>query len=168
MNLIEIPGETLAAFHDQLSYDLIVLQFGLNVISTNRKDFSHYEKGMERVVRHFQEHAPGASILLVGVSDKSTRYRGRMQTDPSVPLVLAAQQRVAQKTGIGFLDLFQEMGGNNSMIQWGKDDLARKDYTHPTRRGAEKVGDIVRNFLLDGYEQYQEQKNGDRTFAERQ
>ena len=148
MNLVEIPGPTLATFHQKLAYDLIVLQFGLNVISTRRKDFTHYEKGMERVVRHFQEHAPGAAILLVSCSDKSTRLRGRLQTDPSVPLVVDAQRRVAERTGVAFLDLYQAMGGRNSMIQWVKDDLARSDYTHPNRKGAERVGEIVRDYLL--------------------
>lgn len=159
MNLVEIPAQTLQEFHKQLKYDLIVLQFGLNVVSTRRKNYDSYERGMERVVRHFQEHAPGAAILLVSCSDKSTRLRGRMQTDPSVPLVVAAQQRVADRTGVAFLNLFEGMGGANSMIQWVRDDLARKDYTHPNRKGAERVGDIVRDYLMDTYRQHQDSTN---------
>ncbi len=167
MNLIEIPEQTLAQFHQHLQYDLIVLQFGLNVISTHRKNFQHYEKGMERVVRHFQEHVPGADILLVGVSDKSTHYRGELQTDPSVPLIVSAQQRVAERTGVAFLNLYQSMGGRNSMIQWVKNDLARKDYTHPNRKGAERVGQIVQGYLLEELDTYRNggQKQGQSDFA---
>jgi lysophospholipase L1-like esterase len=153
MNLVEIPGTTLAQFHQHLDYDLIVLQFGLNVISTRRTDFSSYERGMKRVIEHFQKHTPGTAILLVSCSDKSTRVKGRLQTDPSVPLVVAAQQRVAAETGVAFLDLYEAMGGHNAMIQWVKDDLARSDYTHPNRKGAERVGNIVRDFLLAGVQQ---------------
>lgn len=165
MNLVEIPGQTLTQFHERLSYDLIVLQFGLNVISTRRTDFSSYERGMERVVRHFQEHAPGAAILMVSCSDKSTNLHGRMQTDPSVPLIVRAQRRVAERTGVAFLDLYEAMGGRNSMVQWVKNDLARSDYTHPNRRGAERVGDIVRDFLLDSF-RLQQDSLGPKTFAQ--
>lgn len=165
MNLVEIPGQTLAQFHERLAYDLIVLQFGLNVISTRRTDFSSYERGMERVVRHFQEHAPGTAILMVSCSDKSTNLRGQMQTDPSVPLIVSAQRRVAERTGVAFLDLYEAMGGRNSMVQWVKNDLARSDYTHPNRRGAERVGDIVRDFLLDSF-RLQQDSLGNKTFAQ--
>lgn len=155
MNLIQIPGPTLAQFHEHLDYDLIVLQFGLNVISTRRKDFSHYERGMERVIRHFQEHAPDADILLIGVSDKSTQFNGQLQTDPSVPLILETQRRVAERTGVAFLDLYDAMGGHNSMIQWVKNDLARSDYTHPNRQGAERVGEIVEEYIWRELDHYQ-------------
>ena len=166
MNLVEIPGPTLAKFHQHLQYDLIVLQFGLNVISTHRRDFSSYERGMERVIEHFQQHAPGAAILLVSCSDKSTKLRGRMQTDPSVPLIVETQRRVAERTGVAFLDLYDAMGGRNSMIQWVKHEWARSDYTHPNRRGAERVGNIVRDYLLDSYQQQQDSSLS-RAFAQR-
>ncbi|MCI4668317.1 MAG: hypothetical protein MRZ79_09275 [Bacteroidia bacterium] len=153
MNLIEIPGENLSEFSHLLDYDLIVLQFGLNVVSTKRKDFSSYEKGMKRVVEHFKKHAPNSAILMVSVSDKSTRIQGSLQTDPSVPLIVKAQERVAMQTNSAFLNLYESMGGRNSMIQWvkSKPSLARNDYAHPNRRGAIKVGDIVKHYLLQEY-----------------
>ncbi|MEO1414694.1 MAG: hypothetical protein AAFW00_05415 [Bacteroidota bacterium] len=154
MNLVDIPGENLKAFHELLDYDLIILQFGLNVVSPNRRNFSSYEKGMKKVVEHFQKHCPGVDILLVSVSDKSTRIKGVLQTDPSVPLIVDTQRRVAETTGTGFLNLYQSMGGRNSMIQWvkAKPSLARNDYAHPNRRGAVKVGEIVKDYLLKEYE----------------
>ncbi len=157
MNLIEIPGDNLSEFSALLDYDLIVLQFGLNVVSTRRKNFSSYEKGMKRVVEHFQKHAPQADILIVSVSDKSTRIKGSLQTDPSVPLIVKAQEHVARQTRSGFLNLYQRMGGRNSMIQWVKSNpsLARNDYAHPNRRGAVKVGNIVKRFIMEEYAAYQ-------------
>lgn len=157
MNLIEIPGENLSGFQEKLDYDLIVLHFGLNVVSTRRKSFNSYERGMKRVIHHFQTHVPDADILLVSVSDKSTKIKGKLQTDPSVPLIVEAQRRVAEEMEVSFLDLYQGMGGHNSMIRWveSKPSLARSDYTHPNRRGAAKVGNIVKQFLLDEYDRHQ-------------
>lgn len=156
MNLIEIPSENLNQFSKLLDYDLIVLQFGLNVVSKNRKDFSSYEKGMKKVVEHFQQNAPNSDILIVSVSDKSTRIGGSLQTDPSVPLIVKAQERVARQTNTAFLNLYEEMGGRNSMIQWvkAKPSLARNDYAHPNRRGAVKVGNIVRDYINREYDKH--------------
>lgn len=153
-NLVKIPAEVLNSFGNYLDYDLIVLQFGLNVVSTKRKSYSSYEKGMKRVVEHFRTHMPNSDILLVSVCDKSTKINGVLQTDPSVPLIVDAQKRVAEEMGIGFLNLYEEMGGRNSMIRWVKarPSLARSDYAHPNHRGAVAVSNIVKNYLLKKYE----------------
>ena len=115
---------------------------------------------MKRVVEHFKTHMPNTDILLVSVCDKSTKINGVLQTDPSVPLIVDAQQRVAEEMGIGFLNLYEEMGGRNSMIKWVKarPSLARSDYAHPNHRGAVKVSNIVKDFLLRNYEAQMAQK----------
>lgn len=155
MNLIEIPAPTLRAFNAHMDYNLVVLHYGLNVVSPGRRSFRSYEQGMKRVIAHFRACMPEADILLVSVSDKSTRIDGQMQTDPSVPLIVAAQRRVAEETGVAFLDLYRGMGGHNAMVRWVANDLARKDYTHPNRKGAERISRIVRTYLLDQYEDFQ-------------
>ena len=161
-NLVKIPADVLNEFDSFLDYDLIVLQFGLNVVSPKRKSYSSYEKGMKRVVEHFKNHMPNTDILLVSVCDKSTKINGVLQTDPSVPLIVDAQQRVAEEMGIGFLNLYEEMGGRNSMIKWVKarPSLARSDYAHPNHRGAVKVSNIVKDFLLQNYDTHMAQKKG--------
>ncbi|MEZ4850538.1 MAG: hypothetical protein R3B93_18380 [Bacteroidia bacterium] len=85
MNLIKIPSATLQAFDKNLKYDLVVLQFGLNVIMPGKTNYKFYERGMKRVVKHFQENMPNADILVVSVGDKSTSINGVRQTDPAVP-----------------------------------------------------------------------------------
>ncbi|GAB4402270.1 MAG: hypothetical protein OHK0039_00010 [Bacteroidia bacterium] len=152
MNLIEIPGEVLAQFQQHMQYDLIVLHFGLNVVAPQRRSFASYERAMIRVVDHFRTHMPGADILIVSVGDKSTRIGGVMQTDPSVPLIVEAQRRVADERHTGFVDLYRGMGGRNAMIRWveGDPSLANNDYTHPNRAGAERVSNIVRQHILQG------------------
>lgn len=156
MNLISIPSTTLETFNNHLHYDLVVLHFGLNVISTGRKSYKSYEEGMKKVINHFKTHMPNTDILMVSVSDKSTRIKGRLQTDPSVPLIVEAQQKVADEMNVGFLNLYEGMGGHNSMIKWvnANPSLANSDYTHPNRRGAKVVGDIVKKFILKEFESY--------------
>ena len=169
MNLVQIPSVTLKEFYGHLEYDLVVLHFGLNVVSTQRKSFKSYERGMKNVIRHFQKFMPNTDILMVSVSDKSTKIDGKLQTDPSVPLIVEAQRRVAEEMNVAFIDLYRSMGGRNSMIRWvhANPSLARSDYTHPNRRGAAKVGSIIKLYLMKEYEDSQNPK-GQKAFASRQ
>ncbi len=99
--LRRITQNSLSAFQENLDYDLVILQFGLNVIDPRLKDFSWYERQLDKVIAHFQEALPGVPILLIGVSDKGIRINGKMQTDPSVPLITETQRRAAEKHQIG-------------------------------------------------------------------
>lgn len=155
-NLKKISSESLELFQEELNYDLVILQFGLNLVSADRTDYSKYEKALRQVVARFKVSMPEADLLIVSVGDKCSRRNGAWQTDPSIQHIIATQQRVAEDTGIGFLNLFEEMGGQNSMVQWvnSRPSLARSDYAHPNRKGAERVATILRDHLLEGYSEY--------------
>lgn len=159
--LSKINEESLALFQDELKYNLVILQFGLNLVSAERTDYSRYETSLTSIVAAFKTAMPGADILIVSVGDKCTRQHGHWQTDPSVPHIIASQQRVAKQTDVGFLNLFEQMGGPNAMVQWvnSTPSLARRDYAHPTRKGAEKVAGILYRYLLDGYQTYTGEEN---------
>ena len=148
MNLIEIPGEYLQGFNQYLEYDLIILHFGLNVVAHNRKNYQGYEKGMTRVINHMKQNLPGAEILMIGVSDKSIRRGGKYVTEPSVPILVKAQEKVAREADIAFYNLYEKMGGENSMVGWVDQGLANKDFTHFNREGAAEVGKMLSEYLL--------------------
>lgn len=162
-NLKKISSESLEQFQQHLGYDLVILQFGLNLVSADRTNYSKYEKALRQVVAKFKVSMPDTDILIVSVGDKCSRLNGSWQTDPSVPLIIETQERVANDTGVGFLNLFEEMGGRNAMVQWvnSRPSLARGDYAHPNRRGAEKVSSILRDYLLKGYGEYIGEPLGD-------
>lgn len=155
-NLKKISPESLDLFQEELDYDLVILQFGLNLVSADRTDYTKYEKALRQVVARFKVSMPDADLLIVSVGDKCSRRNGTWQTDPSIPHIIATQQLVAEDTGVGFLNLFEEMGGENAMVQWvnSRPSLARSDYAHPNRKGAERVATILRDHLLEGYTVY--------------
>ena len=153
MSLTRIPPRQLAAFGQVQPYDLIILHYGVNVASAKVKSYTFYERAMTRVVDRMQRAFPRASILIVGMSDKSSRSEGEFTTDPSVPLLLAAQQRVARRNHVAFWNLFEAMGGENSMVSWVEDSpaLANKDYTHVNSRGARRIADLLYAYLMGEY-----------------
>ncbi|MGB3946957.1 MAG: hypothetical protein WBM13_03165 [Bacteroidia bacterium] len=144
-----------------LDYDLIILEYGLNAVSPKVKDYSWYEKGMDNVIKHLQASFPNTSILLVSVGDKSYRQNGVYETDPSVPLLVETQKRLAKNNKIAFWSLYDAMGGYGSMVKWVQGDtvLANKDYTHFNFKGAHKAGKMLFTKLMDEYKAYNK-RNG--------
>ncbi len=158
--LTQIKRETFRAFDAHLDYKLIILHYGLNVVAHNTGNYSWYEKGLTNVVKHIKSCFPEASILLVSVNDKSYRGPEGWATEPDVPLLVETQKKVAREEGIAFWNLYENMGGYNSMVKWVEGDtvFANKDYTHPNRRGGEKIAKLLYGRLMEQYGWYNEMK----------
>ncbi len=155
-----IPEKVLKQFNDYLKYDLIVLQYGTNVVAGTDTNMDWYEKGMVKVICRLKRNFPQADILLISVGDKSHKEDMQFVTQPNVPLLVETQRRIAKETGIAFWNLFQAMGGTNSMAKWveAPTPLANKDYTHVNARGAAKLGKIISNNLLNEYQLYKKNR----------
>ena len=147
-------------FHDKLGYDLIILQYGTNVLNYGSYNYTWYEKRMAKVISHLRECFPGAAILVVSTADKSTKYDLEMKTDSAVVPLTEAQKRYAVKTEAAYVNLYTLMGGDGSMVKWVEEvpALANKDYTHFNFRGSKKVSDLIYNQVMRGYEQFKKLK----------
>jgi len=157
LGLQGIPEKNLAAFDSLLHYDLIVLQFGLNVSNSPSKDFTSYCKGMTKLITRLKAAFPDTPILLLSVSDRSHRRQGQFVTMPVIPMLIQAQEKIAFDNKILFWNLFEAMGGENSMAAFAnsKPALANKDYTHLNFAGGRKVGlALARSFIheVDNYQ----------------
>lgn len=152
-----IPVSILKAFQKELDYDLIIFQFGLNVLNPDLKDYSWYQKKIEKLIDHYQVAMPEVPILLLGVSDRGTKIEGKMQTDPCIPYITDAQRKAAHNKGVAFFSLYEAMGGAGTMVDWvehKKPKLANNDYTHFTFRGARKMSNYLLGFLNQHYMDY--------------
>jgi hypothetical protein len=152
------PGTTLKLLSENmlkqtdslLHYDLIILQYGLNVMTANRKNYSSYQKGMQETVEHLKKCFPQSSILLLSVGDRSMHKDGDYVTMPGAPAMVLCQQAVCVETGIVFWNLFEAMGGNGSMVEMvrTKPPKANKDYTHLNFEGGKYLGEILFNTMM--------------------
>ncbi len=143
-------------------YKLIVLQFGLNVVSENDStEYTGYAQSMIRVVNKFKESFSDCSLLVVSVSDRSSNQNGSFKTIPGILAMRKAQRLVAQKTGVAFWDLFAAMGGENSMPKFvnAKPSMAAKDYTHLNFKGGNFVAKRLAKALLYEQEKYANAKS---------
>ncbi|QYJ67356.1 hypothetical protein [Flavobacterium litorale] len=148
----------MQAFNKELHYDLIVLQYGANVLNYGSYNYRWYEKRMKRVVNHLKQCFPDVAILIVSTADKATKYNMEMKTDSAVVPLALSQKRYAVQSDAAFINLYMLMGGNGSMVKWVETEpaLAGKDYTHFNYRGSQKIGSLIYKQINKGYEQYKE------------
>ena len=155
--LSSIPSDVLADFAHQRPYDLIVLHFGLNVVSdrSHAANYKAYTRQMRKVVAHLQQAWPEASILIVSVPDRCQRTAAGVRTMSGVESLSAYQQILASDCHIAFFNLFQAMGGRESMVKLVERGLANKDYTHLSHGGGKVVSQHFFRSLDAGYVNYQ-------------
>ncbi len=147
-----IPARHLQDIQAHLDYDLLILQYGENVSHQATTDYGYYKKGMLATVRHLQRALPGVPILLVSAHDRSIKVNGRFETSPDIPILVNTQGEVASESGCAFWNLFEAMGGFNSMLGYvqASPPLAGKDYTHFTRAGADQVAAKLHGVITEG------------------
>lgn len=144
-----IHAGILRAFHQNLNYDLVVLQYGENVSNPKNKDYENYKRAMTRTIEHIQTAMPKVPILIVSAHDRSIKVGTKYQTSPDIPILVKTQSEFAKETGCAFWNLYEAMGGYNSMLGLVNQNppLAGKDYTHFTRRGADYVAELLLKFF---------------------
>ncbi|MBC8111511.1 MAG: hypothetical protein H7Y04_10660 [Verrucomicrobia bacterium] len=137
----------------KLHVKLMVLQFGVNVVPFITKDYSFYENQFYQQLRFLKNLSPDVAILVVGVSDMSRKVNGEYVSYPNVANIRDAQRKAAFRAGCAFWDLYEAMGGENSMPSWvfAKPALANKDFTHFTPRGASLVAEMLYKALMSDY-----------------
>lgn len=159
LHLRHIPLATLQAFGRVRPYDLIVLQFGLNVATERGTDYNFYQKGMLAVIEHLKQAFPDAGILLVSVGDRESKNNeGELRTLPGVRNLIRYQQAIAAEGAVAFWNLYEGMGGPGSMVEMVDRKQANLDYTHINFKGGSHLAGLLFETLEYGLENYQKRK----------
>ncbi|WP_051293314.1 hypothetical protein [Olivibacter sitiensis] len=147
-------GQLKADFMRQVAkenpYDLIIIQFGINVLyHADDTNFNWYKKLMIPVINRMKAGFPNSDFLIVSSSDRAFFYDGEYRSAKGVKSLVRTQAEIAYMTGCAFYNQFEAMGGENSIIDWANQDpsLANKDYVHPNGRGMKILG----TYLFDAF-----------------
>ena len=137
---------------EKLNVKLLILQFGAN-LDFKQKEYAWYEEAFFKELQVFKNLAPDVAILVIGTSDRSYNDGGNYVSYPSVALIRDAQRNAAFRANCAFWDLYEVMGGKNSMPSWvfAKNPLAIKDFTHFTQKGANIVAEMLYEALIREY-----------------
>jgi D-alanyl-lipoteichoic acid acyltransferase DltB (MBOAT superfamily) len=139
-----------------LSPDLVMLHYGLNIVKNVRKDYSYYEKGLQRQLNLLKEICPETGIIVVGLTDMAYGDVDDIRSYPNIPNIISAQKQASLESGALFWDAFKAMGGQSTIIKWfGMDPpLAKKDYVHLTDQGADTIARMMMKELFTAKASY--------------
>lgn len=157
LEFIKLCKAPYAQMQNALNVKLIILQFGVNAVTTIAKNIDYYEKLFARQLKTLKAVNPQIPVIIIGVSDVSINSVKGYVTNPVVEKIRDIQKRVALTNGCVFWDLFTAMGGQNSMPSWvfASPSLAQKDFIHFSPLGAKLVGEMFYYSLISEYEKFQ-------------
>lgn len=161
LHLRGIPMRALKEFNRVRPYDLLVIQYGLNVATERGVRYDSYKKGMLATIEHLKEAFPTAGILLVGIGDrefKDEKRNGELRTMPGVKNLIRYQQSIAAEGRIAFWNLYEAMGGEGSIVGMIDRKMANLDYTHINFKGGKHLSGILFETLMYGKQQYEKRK----------
>ena len=146
--------------YNDLNPRLFILQFGGNVMPyiQDRKAVKNYGRWFTAQILRLQRTCPKAAIIVIGPSDMSTKEKDKYVTYKFLPDVVETLKKVAFSNGCGFWNMYEAMGGHNSMPSWVNADpaLARPDYVHFSAKGARLIANMFYNALIYEYNNYLE------------
>lgn len=142
---------------------LVIMQYGGNTVPyIDSEDAAEkYGNWMRSQISIIKKLLPNADIVFIGPSDMSIKEETNYVTYPFLPEVRDALKQAAFANGAAFWDVYEVMGGKNSMPSWvaAEPPLAGPDYIHFTPRGARKIAELFYKALIADFEAYQAAMN---------
>ncbi len=120
-------------------YDLVILQYGLNIMQSGVNKYSSYSAQVEKMISFSQKCFPKATILVMGVSDRSMKKDGSYQPMSEAESLTAYQRQAAQNMGVCFWDTHSAMQSQGGMSRFVANGWAAKDYTHINHGGGRQI-----------------------------
>ena len=77
-----------AQINAMLGYDLVVLQYGLNIMQPGVKNYTNYAGQIEKTIAYVRQCFPGAAVLVLGVSDRSVKTDAGFEPMDTIPHTL--------------------------------------------------------------------------------
>ena len=148
----------LKNFYSALNTELLILQFGGNVMPymKSQKDITNYGHWFYSNLLTLKRLNHGVSILVIGMSDMSVKEKEKYVTYPNLEKVRDALKKATFKAGCAYWDMYEAMGGKNSMPSWVFADppLASKDFVHFQPKGAMIIANMFYNAFIYEYNEY--------------
>ena len=134
---------------------LIIFQYGANVVPFIESQKSCDAIGLmyQKLFKKFKAAAPDISILVIGAGDMAHGNDGVYSSYKWLPKISEMQKKAALIAGCAYWDLFNMMGGSNSVLVWTEKGLAVND-GHFSPKGMEIVANEIVGALMIEYNNY--------------
>lgn len=152
----KLGGQLIQETYQKTDVGLIILQYGGNAMPgiQSARGVTYYKKQIGEQIRYLKSLNPNIPILLIGPADMATRVNGELRSYPMLAETIEALKEVALENGAAFWNIYEVMGGENSIITWYNHGLAGADYIHFTPAGANKIGSYLTDAFSTIYDYY--------------
>ena len=135
-------------------YDVVILQYGLNIMQAERHNYSLYGEQVEKMISYVESCFPGAAVLVMGVSDRSQKGEDGIKPMESAKSLTQSQREASQNKGVAFWDTYAAMQRMGGMTEFVTNGWAGKDYTHINYAGGARIARELYYAILKGAEEY--------------
>jgi lysophospholipase L1-like esterase len=142
--------------------DLVILGLGINDAYGKNFSQSAYEKNYDQLVKEIRKANPDVSIIYTTNNDSYIRRRYLNRNGIKVQ---ESMKRLAKNQNTALWDMFEVMGGLNSIVVWQRYGLAKKDRIHFTRAGYILMGDLIFDSIIQDFGKYLARQNNEQTTA---
>jgi lysophospholipase L1-like esterase len=141
-----------------LKPDLVIFGLGINDAHRPENEFKKetYEANYDSLVQLIQGVNPNAVFIFMTNNDS---YYKRRYSNPNIVKVQAAMASLSAKYESAYWDLFDVMGGFNSIRIWEEYGLAKKDKIHFTPEGYRLQADLLFDAIKRSYGAYLQHQN---------
>ena len=143
-----------AQINNMRPYDLVILQYGLNIMQAERTNYSLYAEQVEKMISYVRSCFPGAAVLVMGVSDRSQKSESGIEPMRSAVNLTEWQRTAAEKCGAAFWNTYEAMQRKGGMTEFVNKNWAGKDYTHINYAGGREIGRELYYAFLQGAQNY--------------
>ena len=148
----------LSKFYKNLNVGMVILEFGGNTLPYLKDSAAceQYGRYFSSQIYRFQRILPQIPIIVIGVADMSIKEKTTFVTYPLLEKLRDEMKKAAFTAGCGYWDMYEAMGGENSMPAWVSTNppLAAPDYTHFTSKGANVIANMFYNALIQEYNNF--------------
>ncbi len=121
-------------------YDMVILQYGLNILQRGVKNYTAYSEQIEKMIAFARLCFPRAAIVVMGVSDRSMRENGHYEPVVEAIDMTEYQRLAAERSAAAFWNTHSAMGAQGGMAQFVANNWAAKDFTHINFEGGRQIG----------------------------
>ncbi|MCX8081577.1 MAG: hypothetical protein N3F09_10115 [Bacteroidia bacterium] len=151
-----INPEQFKFYYQLLNVKAILLQFGGNALPNlkNEEQVRNYASYIRGQLGMLRKISPAASVIFIGPADMGVKEGEEFVTHPLLELLRDELKKAVLDAGMAYFDLYDCMGGKNSMQVWVKEGLAADDYIHFSPSGARKIATLLHTAIMNEYQKW--------------
>jgi len=122
-------------------YDLVVLQYGLNIMQPEQRNYAKYRDQLRDMIAYAERCFPEAAILVLGVSDRWVKNAESGAYEPigTADALSSYQRAAADSCRVAFWNTYEAMRSMGGMEGFVTNRWAAGDYTHINYGGGRAV-----------------------------